>query len=256
MQPFPYATSVWPYVGGLPLLTASLMDAVSEPFAGSLVLSLALRPKAIIAAEADPELFDMWEWLRTKATHNDLTELEGIRVQRPKPMIGGIYSKMLKPMLSLLKLASNGRQNLYSAVQRPGTIDFSSLKEDLPYIQSALRPMRRHWQDALGRCPKRTFYFIDLPQRKPTHSHAYGPDVGFVDFAGLDKRLREIDKDPWVLVSKNPKRVLMEMQPVRQLEFPVLRGPGTPPSGLWYCGNVNAQQEQEMSKALVPELLL
>lgn len=157
--------SVFRYSGSksrlLKFLPSPPVTVVAEPFAGSLAYSMGWRPSRILAAEANPLVRDLWEWLRTEATVSRLQELE---LSKPVTKVDLRSLGFREEETTLLRLMISGvyTGQLSSYIAYPQhRLDLQKLREALPYIQASLKPVMEDYQELV--CGPDTLLFVDPP---------------------------------------------------------------------------------------------
>lgn len=143
-------------------------STIIEPFAGSLAYSFHYRPPSIIAAEANPLVRGLWEWLRVDATEQRLKDLE--RLKATVKVDARKWAKnygLSEPEMTLLRLQTSGVYvgQLSSWVLYPQhKLNLKPLIEALPYLQKSLRPMLADFRQVLEeRIDRNSFAFVDPP---------------------------------------------------------------------------------------------
>jgi site-specific DNA-adenine methylase len=138
------------------------VKTIIEPFAGSLAYSMFYGKPRVVGAEANPLMFNLWEWLRTAAEVTDLDKLQQIHGPE-KVDIRNI--DLLEPERTLLQLQVCGAYvgTLCTYVTYPKhSIGLKKLKEALPYIKRSLAPMVQDYRQ-VDVSEKDSIVFIDPP---------------------------------------------------------------------------------------------
>jgi site-specific DNA-adenine methylase len=215
---------------------------IVEPFAGSLAYSMSYRPpRNLIAAEANPLVRGLLEWLRQEATEERLTELEALRADL-KDKVNLISLGLPEPETTLLRLMTSGAYvgQLSSKVHyAQHSFKLGGLKDDLPYLRRTLRPLFEDFLQCEEACNQpNTMAFVDPPYLGTEGNYkSKGKDHG-----GLDAKAVQA----FVLRLKCP--VLMTYGDGCQETFPaltwekavtrkvpILRGGGTKERTEWYA---------------------
>lgn len=225
----------------LPLLLPSTSTIV-EPFAGSLAFALAHQPASIVAAEANPLVRELWEYLRSEATDERLAFLETLRpTEKVDAFEWAQRYELTAPETTLIRLQISGAYvgQLSSRVLYPQhTLSLKAERSLLSYIQRALKPVRTSFELCQDEDREGAVFFID-PPFLGTSANYKAPGK---DFGGLDAKSLE----DWVLSLKCP--VLFTYGDGAQDTFPslvwkkavtrkvpILRGGGTKERTEWFA---------------------
>lgn len=114
---------------------------IIEPFAGSMAYAMHYKPLKVTGAEINEQVRGLWEWLRTSATEERLSELERLK---PTEKIDLRTLPLSEPELTLVRLTISGvyTGQLSSWIAYPQhSMNFKKIAEALPYLRSALQPM-------------------------------------------------------------------------------------------------------------------
>lgn len=135
-------------------------DTIVEPFAGSAAYGAHYRPKRLVLAEKNPRLRALWNWLRSDATTDDLSDLE--RIQFEDKTDARALGLSL-PQETLLRLTTSGAyvgQLSSWTLYRQHKVNFAPLREALPWLKSAVPEVAADFRDVVS---EPGFHFIDPP---------------------------------------------------------------------------------------------
>jgi len=162
MALFRYSGSKTRLIGKLPAPPLGTRTII-EPFAGALAYAIHYRPSRIIAADANPLVRELWNWLRTTAT---VADLEALERARPNDKVDIRTLGLSSPETTLMRLQISGAYvgQLSSFVAYPQhNLRLDKLKAALPFIRASLSPVAPDFR-ALGRLPyARALAFVDPP---------------------------------------------------------------------------------------------
>jgi hypothetical protein len=122
------------------------------------------QPLHLCLAEANTDVRELWEWLRQTATPERLVELEALR---PSKNID-VYSIPTKhpAEITLLRLTASGAyvgQLSSKVIYAQHSIDFTKIRQMLPYIRSSVPSIYADYLDTAGLDTPDTLYFVDPP---------------------------------------------------------------------------------------------
>lgn len=137
---------------------------IVEPFAGSARYGIHYKPEKLHLYEVNTHVYELWNWLVTSATPQDLLDLEENR-----PWITKSVKELNldKARETLMRLTCSGIYvgQLSSWVMYPQhTIDFSEIRDLLPWIQSHVNLCGNDFRQSIEHNGKDGIaYFIDPP---------------------------------------------------------------------------------------------
>jgi len=159
---FPWIGSKSRYLPILPRPPAGVTTIV-EPFAGSLSYSIGHRPRRIIAADADELVRELWDWLRTTATRQDIERLARTAAGQRVDVDTLGLSAPERALLSLYRgglVKGNLRQKTLYANAR---VTVAPLVALLPLARRSLEPLRQDFRDTTDIDDSESLFFIDPP---------------------------------------------------------------------------------------------
>lgn len=224
------------YLPGPPLSARTTV----EPFAGSLAYSLHWRRERVFAAEANPLVRGLWEWLRTEATDARLHFLETLR---PKVKVDarehGAAHGLCEAEVTLLRLQVSGAYvgQLSSWCLWPQhTLDLGAIREALPYIRAAVQPLATDYRDVAEAAAPGAVVLVDPPYIGTSGNYkARGRDYGSVDPAEVTAFIQGLRCPVAFTYGDGAAETFPEFtwRKLVTRKVPVLRGGGTRERGEW-----------------------
>lgn len=221
------------YLPAPPLNTATIV----EPFAGSAAYGLHYKPKSLILAEANTDVRELWEWLATTATEQDLKELEA---KKPTEKVDIRSLGLPKPQETLMRLSISGAYvgQLSSFVAYPQhSFDLSGVAAALSYIRRSVR-IERDFRDTEG---LNALYFVDPPYlgtQGNYHDKSKKHDMtGDVSADDLKHFIHGIKSPVLFTYGEGAPELFpdFDWKLAVTRKVPVLRGGGTRDRREWYC---------------------
>ena len=147
-----------------PLFTQHIV----EPFAGSLAYSVHYAAAKVTAAEANPLVRGLWEYLRTDATPERLRWLEGVKpAEKTDAREIAKQFDLSEAETTLIRLQISGAYvgQLSSWVLYPQhRLNLSPLADLFPYIKRSLGPLAADFESITPEVfGERTLAFVDPP---------------------------------------------------------------------------------------------
>lgn len=210
----------------------SSVKTIVEPFAGSMAYAMFHRPVRIVAAEVNPYVRGLWEWLRTTATVEMLNKIERAK---PTEKIDLRLLGLSEPETTLIRLQISGAYvgQLSSFIAYPQhSLKLDKLKEALPYIRQAVAPLAKHYSDVVLRAiPDDAMMFIDPPYLGTSANYkSKGKDHGAINPRALeDFILNGLTFPTLVTYGDGAAETFPRLpwQKVVDRKVPILRGGGT-----------------------------
>ena len=213
---------------------------IVEPFAGSLAYSLAYGLPTT-AADANPLMRELWNWLRTEATIDGLTELEG---KVPAERVSVFSLGLKSPEATLMRLFISGAyvgqlssKILYGDQHR---FDLSKLKAALPSIQKNLSEVMADYSDCEATCSEPgVMAIVDPPYLSNTGANykSKGKDHGSLDPQALLAFIKRLPCPTMVTYGDEAATTFQDLpwQVACIKKVPILRGGGTRERTEHYC---------------------
>ncbi len=217
---------------------------IVEPFAGSLAFSMKYRPTRILAAEANPLVRGLLEWLRHTATGEGLRRLQTLRVtEKVDAFDWGNRHGLSEPEITLLRLMTSGAYvgQLSSCVLYPQhSLKLESLIEDLPYLQGALMPVLSDYREVLThREWNRAFALVDPPYLGTKANYKGDGDHGGMVPGEVGNFIQQLRSLAQVLVTygDGAQETFSDLawQKAVTRKVPILRGGGTKERTEWFA---------------------
>lgn len=221
------------YLPGPPLGTTTIV----EPFAGSAAYGLHYQPKSLVLAEANTDVRELWEWVATTATEEDLRELEA---KKPTEKIDIRTLGLPKPQETLMRLSISGAYvgQLSSFIAYPQhSFDLSGIAEVLSYVRRSVT-IASDFRDTEG---IKGLYFVDPPYlgtqgnyHDKSKKHDMTGDVSADELKSFIGKLQSPvlftygEGAPELFPDFDWKLAVLR-------KVPVLRGGGTRDRREWYC---------------------
>jgi len=208
----------------------SSVKTIVEPFAGSMAYAMFHRPVRIVAAEVNPCVRGLWEWLRTTATVEMLNKIERAK---PTEKIDLRLLGLSEPETTLIRLQISGAYvgQLSSFIAYPQhSLKLDKLKEALPYIRQAVAPLAKDYSEALLAIPDDAMVFVDPPYLDTKANYkSKGKDHGAIKPRALEKFILGLPCPTIVTYGDGAAETFPRLpwQKVIDRKVPILRGGGT-----------------------------
>ncbi len=217
---------------------------IIEPFGGSLAYSAHYKPAAVWAAESNPLVRSLLEWLRTEATSDDLTRLEGLKPsEKIDAMAWGVKHGLKEPEVTLTRLQISGAYvgQLSSRVLYPQhSLNLTALKERLPYVKDSLREVQSDFRSPAIRMAaegRGTMCFVDPPYLNTSGNYkSKGADHGGLDVAAITAFVKSLPCPVLFTYGDGAQTTFPDLEWTKAVtrRVPILRGGGTRERTEWY----------------------
>lgn len=203
-------------------------QVIVEPFAGSLAYAMSHQPVRIVAAEVNPYVRGLWEWLRTTATVEMLTKIERAK---PNEKIDLRLLGLSEPETTLIRLQISGAYvgQLSSFVAYPQhSLKLDKLKAALPYIRQALAPLVKDFHDV--EVPANAVAFIDPPYLDTSANYkSKKADHGGIDLRAVEDFVLGLPCPTVMTYGDGAPDAFprLSWNKVLERKVPILRGGGT-----------------------------
>lgn len=216
-----------------------------EPFAGSLAYSIHYQRPTIVAAEANPLVRELWNWLQSSAVTADIQKLEGLKpVDKVDARDWARRHGLNEPQTTLLRLQISGAYvgQLSSWILYPQhSLGMEAFKENLSYVKRALRPVRDDFRhpdiQAAAREPG-AFAFVDPPYLDTSANYkSAGKDHGGLDPKAVEDFVLGLPCPVLMTYGDGAQETFPRLAWTKAVtrKVPILRGGGTRERTEWYA---------------------
>jgi hypothetical protein len=186
------------------------------------------KPVRIVAAEVNPYVRGLWEWLRSSATVEMLSKIERAK---PTEKIDLRLLGLSEPETTLIRLQISGAYvgQLSSFVAyTQHSLKLDKLKESLPYIRQALSPLSKDFREVA--IPDDAMAFVDPPYLGTQANYkGKGGDHGAADPRAIEDFVLGLRCPTLVTYGDGAAETFprLSWQKVIDRKVPILRGGGT-----------------------------
>lgn len=201
---------------------------IVEPFAGSLAYAMAHRPARIVAAEANPLVRGLWEWLRTTAT---VAALDALERAMPQAKVDVRSLGLSAPETTLMRLQVCGAyvgQLSSFRVYPQHALRLDALKAALPYVKRALAPLLVDYREVV--IPPASVAFVDPPYLGTAANYkSKRDDHGQIDARDVEDFVLRLSCPTIVTYGDDAATAFPRLpwEKIAERRVPILRGGGT-----------------------------